>query len=194
MFAPLIFRCNYTQLISLTILAIIVSLSFSYFQLVVCLRWTTQRIGIFIYGFFIYKLFLKQKSQIISKHYNNKYLILSAVVGGGFLSLALINTVDNESFRLAIYRCCIIFIMPLALMVCAKMVKISTFISTPIKFVGTLSLEIYLIHIYNRPLTIVRNHILSHYNMSIAITFILAVICAYCIHFFIHKIIYSNSK
>ena len=169
----------------MTICGMLISLLFSYNHILDNLRWSTQRIPIFVSGFLFYRIMkkrlLREKSIIL--------LLYGFLMGIVLLVFAKYISKDNNVFLLSLYRCSLVLAMPVFLWFISKTIAHVRLLKKAFGFLGGISLQIYLLHIYNRPLSFVREHFASNNSLSIILTFIIVVGLAYLISFMINKII-----
>ena len=129
---------------------------------------------------------------MITKSIN--YLLLTLFAGGAFLILSSsIFSDEQRVFTLAIYRFSMLLGMPIFLYILSSTICKTPFLQSFLRICGMLSLELYLLHIYNRPLSYVRGYILENNTLSIILTFFILIILAYIINRFI-EIITSRTQ
>ena len=177
---PFLFKRSTITLILVTICGMLISLFLSYNHILDNLRWSIQRVPIFVSGLLFYKIInggFRDKSIVI--------LLIGFLVGIILLAFAKIVSKDNNVFLLSIYRCSLVFSMPMFLWLISRAIVHFRLLKKVFGFLGGISLQIYLLHIYNRPLSFVREYFVQSISLSIIITFLLVVILAYLISFII---------
>ena len=171
--SPYIYRCSrYTLYVLIPMCAIIYVLNhfFGFQHLDILL----ERLSVFCLGFLYYK--------------ENKAGKLIRFLYAEFIIILMI-------FPLVYYRFCsstILFgmLLPVILMLVAnilslKYIKIITF---GLAFVGGVSLELYLIHLYRRPQYLLSLFI-DNSNLQVILAFILCLVLSYILHVLIDKIL-----
>ena len=99
--------------------------------------------------------------------------------------------IERKIFLASIYRCALVFSMPVFLWIVVRSTSVIPYLQKFLRASGIISLEIYLLHIYNRPLSLVRKFVLSDEYFSILLTFVIVYIVAYAINYMI-KIVVSK--
>lgn len=188
-FAPILYKCSIKSLFTIMVLSTILSLIFSYFGILETVYWSYQRVAIYVEGFLFYKLIKNHSLGRFSK----KMLLASFSVGVILLLFSSHLSNEQKIFTAAIYRCSMVLGMPVFLHLLSATICRTPFLQSFLCVCGTLSLELYLLHIYNRPLSFVRNYILENKSLSIILTFFILIVLAYIINSFI-KIITSRTQ
>lgn len=188
-FAPILYKCSTKSLFTIMALSTILSLMFSYFGILETIYWSYQRVAIYVEGFLFYKLI----KELSFDRFGKIMLLVSFLVG--VILILYSSHISNEQkiFSFAIYRCSMVFGMPVFLYLLSATICRTPFLQSLLRVCGTLSLELYLLHIYNRPLSFVRLYILENKSLSIILNFIILIILAYIINRFI-KIISSRTQ
>jgi len=180
-FAPILYKCSKKSLLTIMLMSTMLSLIFSFFGILETIYWSYQRIAIYVGGFIFYKL--------IKKHVDGKFSINMFLVSflGGVILLLLSSYIPSghKIFKLAIYRCSMLLGMPIFLFLLSTTICRAPILKPFLRVCGTLSLELYLLHIYNRPLSFVRDYILENKSLSVILTFFILIILAYIINYFI---------
>lgn len=188
-FAPVLKKCSIKILLAIMVVSTLLSLVFSYSGLLEHIYWSYQRIAVYVEGFLFYKLI---KNHLITKSIN--YLLLTLFAGGAFLILSSsIFSDEQRVFTLAIYRFSMLLGMPVFLYILSSTLCKTPYLQSFLRICGTLSLELYLLHIYSRPLSYVRGYILENNTLSIILTFFILIILAYIINHFV-EIITSRTQ
>lgn len=144
---PFIYKQSNKTLFIGCILTAIVGFLLSYFKIAEALRLSYLRIPTLIYGVILYRLYMMQKQGTMN--YSNKiYLYVSSVIGSICVIMNFIGIVDWQlciliySFVLSLPIFCYLVVVVFEKM---KLTKI-------LSFIGGMTLELYLLHIYNIPL------------------------------------------
>lgn len=144
---PFIYKQSNKRLFIGCILTAIVGFLLSYFKIAEALRLSYLRMPTLIYGVILYRLYMMQKQGTMN--YSNKiYLYVSSVIGSICVIMNFIGIVDWQlciliySFVLSLPIFCYLVVVVFEKM---KLTKI-------LSFIGGMTLELYLLHIYNIPL------------------------------------------
>ena len=172
--SPFIYNKKIKTLCFWLIISILVSMLLTSNEVLYSLRLTHQRIPVFILGFLFYKVINSDKKEW---YFLNLNLILTFV---GLICIVLLSYEDYFIKYIPVF-----FVIQTSLLIIwvAKFLRITKILS----FLGILSLEIYLIHLYKRP-----NYLLSMlFNIDgiygVLLSFLFCVIVAYLLHFICNK-------
>ena len=66
-FAPLLFNCSTKTLVCITVLSMLASLFLSYYEFLNSIYWSFQRVAIYVSGFIVYRIFMRDSSKNIKK-------------------------------------------------------------------------------------------------------------------------------
>lgn len=164
-FAPLLFKQSKRSLIVLFVLSIVIVELMSYYEILYYLHFSYQRIPIFILGFIICHF---------SSAKENKTLIISSFV---FFIISIFILIANSRLNLEISKSTVaLFMLPLVLLLISFVSKISFII-----YIGTVSLELYLLHLYGRPQYLV-SLLVDNVLVSNIIAFFLCLFAAILLH------------
>lgn len=137
-----------------------------------------QRFPIFIVGILYYRMM-----HVTTCVFQCKMLILSFVL---FISTILVEILDPG--RIPIIYSFLFLTPPLCVLLSFLMKNQSVY--DVLSFFGTISLELYLIHIYSRPLYIVGVFVKNQY-LAVLVTFLLCSLAAWLLHLFINHVVHS---
>ena len=164
-FTPFLYKLNNKRITILFIASIIGAMILGHYRIAPPLSMSYFRIPTYIYGVILYKMY---SGQIDSKT-SNKYLNISSVIG---ITIFLYAMIFRAGECTVLYS--FMFSMPLLFSISNPLFvgKFNKFIS----FIGTLTLELYLLHIYNLPLKAVMN-IVGNITLStiIAVTSLIGI-------------------
>lgn len=174
-FAPFLFRLNIKKLYLLLIASVFCTIYLDYYSIEPRLSLSYQRIPVFIYGVILYKMYT---CEVCNKTLNS-FLCLSSFAGAILFFVAVICGIGGCAVIIGF-----MFAMPLFLSLCYKLLygKLGKVLS----FIGTLTLELYLLHIYNLPLVAVMRCV-GNRNISIIITTILLIVVSYVVSIVVNK-------
>lgn len=180
-FAPILGKCTIKNLLAIMAVSTLISLLFSYFGILEHIYWSYQRIAVYVEGFIFYKLI---KNLSLDRFI--RYLLFASFSVGVILLLYFsIFPSEHKIYTASVYRCSMVLGMPVFLYILSATICRVPLLQPFLRFCGTLSLELYLLHIYNRPLSFVRDNILENHSLSILLTFFILIILAYIINCFI---------
>ena len=171
LFIPLLYKLSNRRLAILLILSIVGVLFLDYFCISPRLSLSYQRIPTFIYGILLYRMFIGQIDNKIS----NKYIHISSIIGAIIFLYAIVCRINNY-----IVICSFMFAMPLLFNMCNLLFR-GRF-NKVLSFIGTLTLELYLLHIYNLPLFVVMK-VVGNRTLSIIITTLILVGVSYIVSY-----------
>lgn len=175
-FAPYLFKQRNKTLVALFILSVILTELISYYQILYYLHFTYQRIPIFILGFIVYRY-----SSFTEMNSKENYLLMKVIIAFFMASLVLLFL--KNGLCLEISKTVIaLFMLPLSLFV-LSFIRPLFFIN----LIGTVSLELYLVHLYGRPqyfVSLFVNNIL----ISNILAFFLCLLVAYILHILMKSI------
>lgn len=153
---PLLYRMNKKNIIYLFVTSIVCIFILQYFKIEERLvNLSIVRIPMLIYGVILFKIYNKE----FNEHISHRYLTISSVIGLVVFLLSLGGVINFVLFGF-------IFAVPLVLTFCALIFR--GLCNRVFSFIGAITLELYLLHIYDFPLIQVQKVI---GNKSIAIIF-----------------------
>ncbi|MBR6640088.1 MAG: acyltransferase [Muribaculaceae bacterium] len=175
-FTPLLYKLSNTKIITIYILSIICAVTLLRLGIDNRLSLSYERIPTFISGIILFKIW---KGDI-----NNKISIPLLYL---FSIIGIIGIICFLGFGILgpLYKHCFTFSLPLLLTLCNLLIK--GILVKIISFIGSLTLELYLLHIYDLPLTYIMNFI-ENRTIAIIITTIILIGIAYVINKSIEKI------
>ena len=174
-FAPFLFRLNIKKLYLLLIASIFCTIYFDYYFIEPRLSLSYQRIPVFIYGIILYKM---HTGEFCDRTLKN-YLYLSSFAGVILFLVAFICRIGSSAIIIGF-----MFAMPLFFSLCYKLLQGK--LGKVLSFIGTLTLELYLLHIYNLPLWAVMRYV-GNRDISIIITTILLIAISYFVSIVMNK-------
>lgn len=165
------------QLLSIASLMLFTSPFYHFFD---AIDRSVHRLPVFIYGFIVANWIIEKKQM------PNKYLIIfTFFIGLSLFAISKIVNIDRTLY-ISIQRFSILLLMPLSLTILCLIIE-KTRTNRIFSFIGLSSLELYLIHIYDRPLNLF-NLFISNHAIAVIAAILLCVVCAYSIHIFMLKI------
>ena len=168
--APFIYKKTTSKLYVLLILSTVISFLFSYFGFLYSLHLSYQRIPVFILGFVVYRM--------VSGEVNKKqcvcFLSIMSILGFLFVLLSIL-------FDGIYVKYVPLFFMFQVLIILGQIMKVKK-INQLFSFLGIISLEIYLLHLFRRPNFLISLLLQIDGILCIIITFILCVSIAFLFH------------
>lgn len=164
-------QSNRTLILTLTLSSIGCFL-LSYFEISERLQFSYLRIPTLIYGVLLYRMYMAEKQGKMIKS-TKQYLYTSSVIG--FFAF-LMNTVNLIELPLGVLIYSFMLSLPLFFYLIVQISKLG--LTRILSFVGGITLELYLLHIYNIPLAAVARFI-SNREVAICVTVILLIPIAY---------------
>lgn len=185
---PYLNRLQTKSLNYLLIAAVLMVLLFPIFHIGDSIYWSYQRIPIFILGILYARKMIRQltSSSVVKIRIN-----ICFITGLILFILSRIIQFDNIIFTLSIQRIAVLLSTPFVLLLISKGVEYTN-TKKIFSLFGVLSLELYLLHIYNKPL-ILFEHIIPNHSISVVCACFLCTICAWLIQAFVNKI-YKRTK
>ncbi len=174
LFTPFLFRLNIKRLFLLLAASIICVTLLHYFCIIPRLSLSYQRVPTFIYGVILYKMYIRGADEKI-----NVYLNLSAIAGVVIFLVALL--FGTYGIILGF-----MFAMPLFFSICYKLLHVK--LGIVLSFIGTLTLELYILHLYNMPLYAVMK-LVGNREISIVLTTIILIAVSYIVSIVMRKAI-----
>lgn len=166
--APFLYKRKTSTLYFLLIIVLILSLLFSCFEILYSLHLSYQRIPIFIWGFIVYRM--------ISGEIRNCLVVLFVMSVLGIVTIYL-----SISFNIIFIKYVPLFLILPVLIILAKIIEL-TKTNQLFSFLGVISLEIYLLHLYQRPNYLVSLLFRIEGLLCVMITFLLCVYIAFLFH------------
>lgn len=172
--SPFLYGRKASTLCILLFISLLFSILLSEYEILYSLRLTHQRIPVFILGFIFYKVLKSNNRSLFLK-----FIILMTLLG--IISMLFLNYKDYIIKYIPLF-----FVIQFLLLILCVVKRLK--ISYAFSFLGIISFELYLIHLYKRP-----NYLISLlFNVNgiygIILSFFLCIIIAYLLHFFCDKI------
>lgn len=167
LFTPLLYKLNNKRIILLFAASIIAASLLRHYCIAIRLSLSYERIPAFIYGIILYKMYCGEMNEKIYR----KYLYISSIAGIAAFAYAMMHKTSN-GFVLFSFM----FAMPMLLNICYL-----AFRGIPgkiLSFIGTLTLELYMLHIYNLPLFAVLK-VIGNRDIAIIATAIILIGASY---------------
>lgn len=159
---PLLYKTNKKKIIYLFITSIVCISILLYFKIDERLvDLSIVRIPMLIYGVILYKIYNKEYDEQIS----NRYITITSVLGLGVFFLSLGGIIKFTLFGF-------MFALPFFLSVCIFVFR--GLFNRILSFIGTITLELYLLHIYDLPLIPVQK-IIDNKTIAIIVTTIILI-------------------
>ena len=172
--SPFLYARKGTTLCILLLVTILFSVLLSEYEILYSLRLTHQRVPVFILGFIFYK---------VLKSANNKILFFKLIVIATLLGIISIIFLDYRDYIIKYIPLFFVIQASLLILYVIKISKISNIFS----FLGLLSFEIYLIHLYKRPNYLISLLLKIDGICGVFLSFLLCVIVAYLLHLICYK-------
>lgn len=174
---PLLYKLDNRKIFLVFILSIICVLFLLFFNIDKRLSLSYTRIPTFIYGIILYKMYNKE----FKEDFTNKYLIISSLLGVLLLSMSIYYKGLSQTQTLGF-----MLVLPVFLYICCNLFK--GVIGKVISFIGTLTLELYLLHIYDLPLIAVLK-VINNKTIAIMIAVIILVGISYLLQYSMNRIL-----
>ena len=168
LFMPWLYRLSNRKLLLALLLSMAAGCLLLHFGVGGMLKLSFLRVPAFIYGIFLYRAYRVSQSVGGVKSLNVIYWVSSLV---GVIGLLLLSFVFFD-LRIAIQRYCFMLASPL-LFSWAAILLGKLRLERALSFVGTLTLELYLLHIYNLPLYAVMRFVGNRTISTVVVTVLL---------------------
>jgi peptidoglycan/LPS O-acetylase OafA/YrhL len=163
---PLLYRMNKKNIIYLFVTSIVCIFILQYFKIEErMVGLSIVRIPVLIYGVILYKICNNEYDEQTS----NRYITISSILGLGAFLLSIGGIIKFTLFGF-------MFALPFFLSVCIFVFR--GLFNRILSFIGTITLELYLLHIYDLPLIPVQK-IIDNKTIAIVVTTILLIGIAY---------------
>lgn len=147
---PLLYRQKTRILFWIVLLSIIAGLGLSFLEVSRTLSYSYHRIPVFILGILYYRMEIKwltTSKYEINKDRISRLVIISFCIGWAVCFVAAKLDTGNSNFAIAIVRCGFLLAIIGTLLLFAKIVKYAK-LNKLFNFLGTITLELYILHIY----------------------------------------------
>ncbi len=168
---PFLYKRKTAMLFLLLIMSVIISFIFSYFEFLYSLHLSYQRIPVFILGFIVYRVI---SGEIKWGKWCGFFLLLMSLLG---LLLVLLSIWFNGIY---IKYVPFFFMLPI-LIILGQIIKV-TKTNLLFSFLGLISLEIYLLHLFRRPNYLISLLLQVDGVLCVITTFISCVVAAFLFH------------
>lgn len=172
---PLLYKRSSRTLMYLFLVASFLSLALSYFDIFPSIYWSYQRIPIFILGVLFGKWMLTGNTEYKKCSLWTMLFLLGLM---SFLTVWMTNPFHRH-MNLAVLRFSVTMFLPLFCMLVGRCIE-SARLSKPLCYMGGVTLEVYMIHIYNLPLDYVKQYIGNH-TIAVIVTLVFCVLIAYVV-------------
>ena len=165
LFTPFLYKKRRWVLIAILGSFLVIGFLFNDNKILHHLHFFYLRIPIFVLGLLYYRLITYEDNKVF-----NKNIIFSFVIGIGFLICNLLLNINVPKEHVALFLC------PPFLIVISFLIR-NTYINSFLSFLGGISLELYLIHLYRRPHYLV-SFVFENKFIVIVVSFIICTILA----------------
>ncbi len=172
--SPLLYKRKTYTLILLFVITTVIAYILSYFDIMHSLRLFYRRIPVFILGFIIFKIYFENKEVDIRK--SNLLLTIILI---SFLITTILYYISNDGYLYC--RIIPIFLVVPFLLIIGRCIEM-TGVEKIFSFFGSISLELYLVHLYKRPNYLVTLMLNDDNLISVAITLLICTIFAYILN------------
>lgn len=172
---PLLFKRNIRTLQLMFFLTTLFSVFLSYYGILSSIYWSYQRIPVFILGV----LFGKWMITGNIKYKKFDIWLLVFILGSLVFLIVWLDNPFHRLMNLAILRFAVTMFLPQFCVLLGRCIK-SLRLSRSLTFVGGVTLELYMLHIYNLPLDCAKQYIGNH-TIAVLLTLAFCILTAYIV-------------